>query len=120
MKYRSDCVYVKNDLEEVVSTPVDGILRLLHCKKGYIVVKIKVKRREQLYMYLNQIELGVSANELKFKKYFPVSIDLSDYFSNIIKDHCVDKTAEYKSKNKDKTTVSYHEIVLKYSDVINT
>ena len=120
MKYRSDCVYVKNGLEEVVSTPVDGLLRLLYNKKGHIIVKIKVKRREQLYMYLNQILLGVSANEQKFKKYFQSSVNLSDYFNNIIEDHCENKTAEYKSKNKDKTTVSYHEIVLKYSDIINT
>lgn len=119
MKYRSDCDYINNGVSSQMASPVNGILHVLNCKKGSARIKIKVKRREQLYMYLNQILIGISAYEPRFKRYYKQSsVDLIKYFNELLETHCIDKTFEYKQSYKDKMTIGYYEIILTYSDLI--
>lgn len=123
MKYRSNCIYVNRGVATEMTTPIDGLLYLLRQKDGEITIQIKVHRREQLYMYLNQMLLGVKAYEPRFRKFYTMNVNLDEYFNKIFEDFCVDKTIEYKEKmkkHKDKSVVSYHEITLKYTDIVSS
>ena len=113
MKYPSDCVYVdKRGAEVPVNTAVDGIIKVLKHKSGKAVIDIKVKRREALYMYVNQIVLGIKANRSKFKGYIDDSVDLEDLVSELINTNIIDITQEYKLATKDKTVIGAYRVEL--------
>ena len=113
MKYPSDCVYIdKRGAEVSVNTAVDGIIKVLKHKGGKAVIDIKVKRREALYMYVNQIILGIRANKSKFKEYISDTIDLEEYISELIATNIIDLTQEYKLATKDKTVTGAYRVEL--------
>lgn len=113
MKYPSDCVYVdKRGAEVPVNTAVDGIIKVLKHKSGKAVIDIKVKRREALYMYVNQIVLGIKANRSKLKGYIDDSVDLEDLVSELINTNIIDITQEYKLATKDKTVIGAYRVEL--------
>ena len=118
MKYKSECQYIKSGVTIMMKTPVDGMIHLLHEKRGSINIMISVKRRESLYMYLNQIITGVEAKSEYFKKYMKDVYDIGRYIHNLLEDLCVDKTEVQRSAGKLSNSIkSYHEIVITYDDL---
>ena len=113
MKYPSDCVYVDKRGNEVhVNSAVEGILKVLKHKGGKAVIDIKVKRREALYMYVNQILLGINANRTKFKGYVDDSLDTAEYIKTVIDTNIIDVTQEYKMATKDKNVIGAYKVEL--------
>lgn len=120
MKYPSDCVYIDKRGNEVpVSSAVDGILKVLKHKSGKAVIDIKVKRREALYMYVNQILLGLRVNRSKFKGYIDDSVDIEGLVSVIIDTNIMDVTQEYKMATKDKTVIGAYKVELSIENFIS-
>lgn len=116
MKYPSNCVYRhKSGTEATVNTAVDGILKVLKHKNGTAVIEIKVRRREALYMYINQILTGVEANLPKFMAYISEPIPV---ISAALERCCVDMTDWYKANNKDKQTIGYYKISISIEDLV--
>ena len=102
----------------MMKTPVDGMIHLLHEKRGSIKIMISVKRRESLYMYLNQIITGVEAKSEYFKKHLKGISDIGRYIHNLLEDLCVDKTEVQRSAGRLSNSIkSYHEIVITYADL---
>lgn len=119
MKYPSNCVYVDKRGNEVpVNTAVDGILKVLKHKGGVAIIEIKVRRREALYMYVNQILTGIAANISKFKGYIPTDIDFVSYIDVAINNNIIDMTEEYKNRTKDKQAIGYYKIELSIENFI--
>ena len=119
MKYQSNCVYIdKRGSINELNSAVDGINKLLKNKSGIVVIEIKVKRREALYMYINQILLGIEANISKFKAYIPENIDFINYVGNILNSNIIDMTEEYRYKTKDKNTIGYYKVELSIENFI--
>ena len=117
MKYKSECTYVNNKRSVEMKSAVDGLHMLLKEKRGYVTIRIKVKRREQLYMYINQIVTGVMAHELWFRQYLGNIVDIERHIYNVLEDYCVDKTAEFKKREPNNKVISYHEICVTYEDI---
>lgn len=119
MKYPSNCVYLDKMGNEVpVNTAVDGILKVLKHKGGVATIEIKVRRREALYMYVNQILTGIAANISKFKGYIPTDIDFISYMNDVINNNILNLTEEYKSSTKDKQTIGYYRIELSIENFV--
>ena len=113
MKYPSNCVYIDKRGNKVpVNTAVDGILKVLKHRGGSAIIEIKVRRREALYMYVNQILTGIAANINKFKGYIPTDIDFIKYVKDLINNNILDMTEGYKNKTKDKQAIGYYIVEL--------
>ena len=120
MKYPSNCVYVdKRGAEVPVNTAVDGIIKVLKHKGGKAVIDIKVKRREALYMYINQIVLGIKANKSKFKGYIDDSVDIEELVYESISTNIIDITQEYKMSTKDKTVIGAYKVELSIENFVS-
>lgn len=119
MKYPSNCIYVdKRGNGIAVNSAVDGIIKVLKYKSGKAVIDIKVKRRETLQMYTNQILTGMKANRLKYSEYIPTNVNIISVLENLFRNGVVDTTEEYKASHKDKQTIGVYKIEIFFENLV--